>query len=197
MINNENYDIKKDWCCFISQTGTEVVDLCFVLKQKPTFVVTNNKGKIHWKNTALLDAMKIPVITIDKNTTSEEYIFLMSKFPDIKLITLHGFLRILPPDFIKYFEKKHKGIIVNGHPAYISKYPELKGKDPQFKVIDKIKYPEIGHTIHKVIEEVDAGEILLENVSVNDCNTIDEIFSKLQILGLNNWENFFKNLNKN
>ena len=42
------------------------------------------------------------------------------------LITLHGYLRIIPENICK--QCKH---IYNGHPGLINMYPELKGKDPQ------------------------------------------------------------------
>ena len=56
----------------------------------------------------------------------------MVKDVDNTLITLNGWLRIVPPD------KCAKYNIYNGHPGLITKYPELKGKDPQQRMWENI-----------------------------------------------------------
>jgi folate-dependent phosphoribosylglycinamide formyltransferase PurN len=60
---------------------------------------------------------------------------LLEQFPDA-IVTLHGWLRVIPA----YVCERSR--IYNGHPGLITKYPELKGKDPQVRAfIKEGKYP--------------------------------------------------------
>ena len=78
---------------------------------------------------------------------------------DNLIITLHGYLRILPEALCTNFK------IFNGHPGDIVNYPELKGKDPVDRVTPEMKT--IGAVIHKVTAGVDEGEIVAHET---DCN---------------------------
>ena len=82
------------------------------------------------------------------------HIGLLEKWPNA-IVTLHGWLRIVPP----YVCERSK--IYNGHPGLITKYPELKGKDPQEKAF-KLKHKTIGCVLHKVSAGVDEGKIVME-----------------------------------
>jgi folate-dependent phosphoribosylglycinamide formyltransferase PurN len=95
-------------------------------------------------------------------------------------------MRIIPADICNDFE------IYNGHPALINEYPELKGKDMQLAVINKLdEYPYIGSVIHKCVPEVDSGEIVeiekIKNFSVHDKRLIFDI---LRNTSLQTWLRF-------
>ncbi len=75
----------------------------------------------------------------------------------IDLIFLAGFMKIVPPQFVE----KWAGRLFNLHPSLLPKYKGLKAIDRAFKAQD-----DIGVTIHHVVPEVDAGEIVLQEIAV-------------------------------
>ena len=101
------------------------------------------------------------------------------------IITLHGWLRIMPPEICNKYE------IYNGHPGLITKYPELKGKDPQIRAFES-KHPVAGAVLHRVTEGVDEGEIILEE-RFNTFNLeLEDFFRILRDRSLNMWVNFLR-----
>ena len=104
------------------------------------------------------------------------------------LITLNGWLRIVPPDKCKKYN------IYNGHPGLITKYPELKGKDPQKRAWKNIaSYSKIGSVVHKVVPEVDAGEVIVEkSTRTRDVLNIDRAYNALRTTSFNAWIEFLK-----
>lgn len=82
--------------------------------------------------------------------------------------------------------------IINGHPGLITLYPQLKGLNPQQKSY-QLNHPDIGVGLHKVIAEVDSGEIIKESRTKT---TLD--FQKnliiLRKLSLNIWIDFLKSI---
>ena len=58
----------------------------------------------------------------------------------------------MPPGVCDAFE------IYNGHPGLITKYPELKGKDPQERSFKQ--YETAGAVLHKVTAGVDEGDVI-------------------------------------
>jgi len=72
--------------------------------------------------------------------------------PDI--IALAGFMRILSNDFVEYF----KGRLINIHPSLL---PNFAGLHTHQRAIEA-GVSEHGATVHFVISEVDAGQIILQ-----------------------------------
>jgi len=72
--------------------------------------------------------------------------------PDI--IALAGFMRILTNDFVEYF----KGRLINIHPSLL---PNFAGLHTHQRAIEA-GVSEHGATVHFVITEVDAGQIILQ-----------------------------------
>ncbi|MCK4441371.1 MAG: hypothetical protein KAU90_05150, partial [Sulfurovaceae bacterium] len=141
------------WVAFFSQTGNEIVNLSKKLKYSPDIIITNNL-RIEKLDIYKLYSSKIFKL---KNTPElEDYIKLFNQLNiklDNSIITLHGYLRIIPKQLCGYK-------IFNLHPSLINFYPELKGLNPQVRAINS-KYPFIGCVIHEVTPEVDSGNILL------------------------------------
>ena len=172
------------WIAFFSQTGSEIVDLAKALDRRPDLIVTNNfEEKIKFN-----PGVRELGVTIQ----SARHDMLMDYFrkqviwaPEDTLITLHGYLRILPADICEMYE------IYNGHPGAIDLCPELKGKDPQERVWkDNDKYPIIGSVVHRCTAELDAGSIV-KVVHVRNRNyTKDELYGSLKMTSLSAW-NFF------
>ena len=95
------------WIALFSQTGSEIVDLSSELNRKPDFVITN----------ANLDNVN-PNIEVDFRINNDEAKTL-DILEDIEfdantaLITLNGWLRIVPPDKCKKYNIYNKLYNVN------------------------------------------------------------------------------------
>jgi len=172
-----------NWIAFFSQTGSEIVELANRIGFEPTVVVTNrrpdNRRAIH---PAIVN---MNLVMVPNKPTWEDYLEVL---PFKKcIITLHGWLRIIPPEIVAAYKKD----IYNGHPGLINKYPELKGKDPQLKAFD-LGLKESGCVIHRVTEGVDEGEILAHK-RVNIKNLpLSQIFDKLHETSVDLWFDFLR-----
>lgn len=174
------------WITFFSQTGSEIVDLAKALGRKPDLIVTNN----------FEDKIKFNPGIRELNVTiqSARHDLLMDYFrkqavwsPEDTLVTLHGYLRILPADICEMYE------IYNGHPGAIDLYPELKGKDPQERVWNENdKYPIIGSVVHKCTAELDAGAVVKAVHLRNRSYSKDDLYSSLRMTSLSAWNFFLK-----
>lgn len=176
-----------NWGVLISQTGSEVVAISEKLGILPSLVVTNNITKISPRNMEIFGENNIEIVTIPRRPNIVNY--LRSRINLKELITLHGYLRILPNDLFPYLEGK----IYNGHPALITKYPELKGLNKQEDIAgNQEKYPFCGSVIHECIPELDAGEVVVSCSIKNTASTIDEAYELLRKTSLVTWEAFFR-----
>jgi len=174
------------WIAFFSQTGSEIVELSKSLGRKPDLIVTNNfEEKIKFNS---------GVRELDVTIMSAKHDLLMNYFRSQSvynisqtIISLHGYLRILPPDICEQYE------VYNGHPGAINIYPELKGKDPQEKVwLEMEKYNIIGSVVHRCTAELDAGDIM-KSVEVSNVNySRDEVYTSLKRTSLSAWNFFMK-----
>lgn len=73
-----------------------------------------------------------------------------------QLVVLAGFMKILTPNFFKYFHDKQ---VVNIHPSLLPKHKGLHTHKRVLKAGDK----EHGVTIHYANEELDAGPIIWQS----------------------------------
>jgi len=172
--------MRRGWIAMFSQSGSELVGICERLGFQPTVVFTNNLNEltyhpgtsnfniVKWKHDIIMD-------------------FLREEYSSKKwLITLHGYLRILPADICEKFE------VYNGHPGDIRTYPVLKGKDPQKKALE-LKLPSTGTVIHRVTPEVDEGEIMrLHSCLIEENETLDSLIGKLKERSIELWVDFLK-----
>jgi hypothetical protein len=174
------------WIAFFSQTGSEIVELSKSLGRKPDLIVTNNfEEKIKFNS---------GVRELDVTIMSAKHDLLMNYFRsqhvypiDKTIISLHGYLRILPPDICEQYE------IYNGHPGAITLFPELKGKDPQEKVwLENEKYNIIGSVLHRCTAELDSGDIVKTVMVRNRCYSRDEVYASLKMTSLSAWNFFMK-----
>ena len=143
-----------EWVAFCSQTGTEIKILSDLLGYTPSLIITNNlEGLIigEW-----IKEKEINLRVLPNKPDVLDYKFALRGKISSTLITLHGFTRIIPEIILKKYSN-----IYNGHPGLISKYPELKGFNPQKKAFD-YRMTEVGSVIHKVNELVDEGEIVCQ-----------------------------------
>lgn len=179
--------VLKNWGVLISQTGSEVIAISEKLGILPSLIVTNKVTKVSEKNMRIFGKNNVEIVVLPNKPTLDQY--LRSGLLEKKLITLHGFLRIVPEGFFPHF----KGEMYNGHPALITMYPELKGFNKQEDIAgNQEKYPFCGSVIHKVIPELDSGEVVVSCNIKNTANTIDEAYELLRTTSLITWETFFK-----
>lgn len=173
---------KPVWIALFSQTGSEILQLSHELKVEP-LVFTNNM-RSSW----------VPGLKIYKQAPHDELMEWFRKAYPIDeyrnksvLITLHGYLRILPEDICKRYN------IYNGHPGAIKIYPELKGKDPQERAWNnREKYSIIGSVVHKAVAEVDGGEVVSEVNYTNRVESQAEMFTKLKQTSYEAWMWFLR-----
>lgn len=172
----------KQWITFFSQTGSEIADIAEALGRWPDRIITNERPE-HLRT---IDPRieKQGYFTFSNKPDLEEYAELLSHFPKA-IITLHGWLRIMPPEICE----RHK--IYNGHPGLITEYPELKGKDPQVRAFEG-NYPIAGAVLHKVTAGVDEGRVLMEERFNNYNLELDDLFRILRDRSLYMWHNFLK-----
>lgn len=186
--------MKRDfyWKAFFSQSGSEIYEVSTRIGRFPDAIITNKSTEDMDKiNPYLLEKAFDKIVFIPKKPSIEEYKEAIRK---TDVVTLHGFLRILPPEICSRYK------IFNGHPGLITRFPELKGKDPQKKVWWKhadTPYKLHGHVIHKVVPEVDAGEVVsakefyCDNI-YTEFSQLDEYIARLHKLAIENWVEFIK-----
>ena len=170
------------WIALFSQTGSEIANLSLALKRSPDFVITN-------ANLDQVDSRVGVDFRVNKEEAKTLDILENLHFNNDKtLITLNGWLRIVPSNKCKMYN------IYNGHPGLITKYPELKGKDPQQRAWDNIdNYNEIGSVVHRVVEEVDAGEVMCEEVVPTEyIGSLDATYDALRTTSFTAWYSFLK-----
>ena len=87
------------------------------------------------------------------------------KLNKIDCIILAGFLKILPESFVKQWENK----IINIHPSLLPLYPGLYSAEKSWEDNN-----DMGVSLHKVITEMDAGEIILQQKCLKNPKSLQQ-----------------------
>jgi len=184
----------RPWVAFFSQTGTEINNLCKALEVYPDAIVTNkittdNVNKDLLRTTTFREHKLNQTIwyMLPLKPSLEDYTEVLSKFKN-PVITLHGYLRIVPKEICEKYE------IYNLHPGLIDKYPSLKGFNPQERAFVN-GYKLAGCVIHKVVPEVDEGEIMMSQGVSIESKTLNEVYNILHDVAFDLWKSFFKAYN--
>lgn len=91
---------------------------------------------------------------------------------DPQLVVLAGFMRVIKKPFLDAFPRQ----IINLHPSLLPKYPGLNSIRRAFEAGEK----ETGCTVHWVVEEVDAGEIIASRtVPIEPNDTLESLEEKV------------------
>lgn len=173
---------KNYWTAMFSRTGYELFEVINRLEVLPNKIICNKEvltsntcngllQLIEQNNISFVRTQKVPEVHIYDD-------FFQNKADQV--ITLHGWMRIIPPEICNKYE------IYNGHPGLINKHPELKGKDPQLRAFNG-GYFEIGTVIHRVVSEVDAGEILASTSITNTYDSVDVMSDVLREMSIALW----------
>ncbi len=182
------------WVAFYSQTGSEIVNVSKAIDRWPDLVVTNKQDdktthvelvqRVRQGDTKLVTLPAWPKeIDYLKAADKLGFSILREEWMNEVLITLHGYLRILPPDFTK------SSSIYNGHPGAIHIHPELKGLNPQKKAW-KENHIRVGCVIHKVTPELDDGPIVEKCLINNNFETFIDFLDALHVASSELWINF-------
>ena len=149
------------WTAFFSQTGSELCAISTALSRWPDVICTNKSiEEIDSISSKLLDNCFSKILFLPKKPAISEYTTALRDSRKQKsIITLHGYLRIIPAAVCE------PNSIYNGHPGDILNHPELKGFNPQEKAF-KLKIKRSGSVIHTVTPGVDEGPI----VAIKSCN---------------------------
>jgi folate-dependent phosphoribosylglycinamide formyltransferase PurN len=182
------------WIAFFSQTGTEIVNISKAINRWPDLLVTNkqedkdiNVELVHKKSTGSLPFVRLPKwpkeIDYTRAADALNYSILNEHWKKDVFVTLHGYLRILPPHFTKSSD------IYNGHPGAIHIHPELKGFNPQKKAWEA-NHIRVGCVIHKVTPELDDGPIIEKCLINNNFDSYNELEKALHVESTKLWINF-------
>lgn len=194
---------KTKWVAFFSQTGSEIAAISRELGRWPDYIVTNkmtdegiNPAILRTINYSTAKEGRSTLIRMPKWPRDVDYMniadymgfsILNGKWKDNVLVTLHGYLRILPPHFCDNTR------IYNGHPGLITKYPELKGFNPQKKAFEAGSYETVGSVIHEVIPELDSGDVVASGEIKNNFDDLEDCTVALHDLSIQLWIKFLKN----
>jgi folate-dependent phosphoribosylglycinamide formyltransferase PurN len=186
----------RPWITFFSQTGTEIHNLSNELGIYPDLIVTNkldlkdiNKGLLHTTQFREQKLNKTILTFLPSKPVTSNYIKILNNFKN-PLITLHGYLRIIPKEICEQYE------IYNLHPGLINKYPSLKGFNPQERAFTS-GYKEAGCVIHKVTPGVDEGEIVATGEIGIEGLALAQVYTELHDCAFNVWKNFLTEYNIN
>lgn len=172
------------WVACVSQTGSELVAICNATGLKPDAVLCTNIDKLRDE----VFRLDCPVFVTRGRPGVDQYEYF---FRGAGLITLHGFLYIIPREVCESLSEAGCKVY-NGHPALLSMYPELKGKDKQEDAYyRKASYPWMGSVIHECTAELDAGKLLFACKRVNSSTSVEDAYLKLRDTSLATWLRFF------
>ena len=184
----------RPWICCFSQTGSEIYNISNALARYPDAIITN-KQDVGQINSDLINLIKFReqklnttiLYQLPQKPELSDYMAILDKFVD-PVITLHGYLRIIPKEICEKYE------IYNLHPGLITKYPSLKGFNPQERAFAD-GHKDAGCVIHRVTPGVDEGEIVAcGEINIEDL-TLAQVYTELHDCAFNVWKNFLTEYN--
>ena len=165
------------WIALFSHTGNEIHNISQALGRYPDTIITNNTNNINKK-------LESRVVYTEHAPSTEVYNQLLEQDA---VITMHGWMRIVPDEICREYT------IYNLHPGLITKYPQLKGKDPQDRVFSMHNKPAtVGCVIHRTIGQVDTGEVLMEREVINEYNNVADLTTTLHEIAGDMWVEFLR-----
>ena len=133
-----------------SGNGTNFENIVRTCKDDEVVVMVHNKKKCG----AAKRAEKLGIPHTQISSKSEDTIIQIMQAWRVDLIVLAGWMRIVSPNLIDAFPKR----IINLHPSLLPKYKGLHAIEQAMESGDKVT----GCTVHYVNEELDGGEIILQ-----------------------------------
>ncbi|KAL5038030.1 hypothetical protein BDV3_001785 [Batrachochytrium dendrobatidis] len=126
------------------------------------------KTRIQYDHDLALDIKS--TLASQKPNTSQD-----SLMPD--LIVLAGFMHILSPEFLSHF---YPGRIINLHPALPGQFDGAHAIERAFDSFQKGEIQHTGIMVHKVIAEVDRGQVVLQKqVPILESDTVESLQTRI------------------
>lgn len=184
-----------NWVAMFSRSGQEIADISTCIGRSPDLIMTTNIDHSSWSPTLRDQNRFVPIMAGHHIQLMQflEQTWQSRAFNYQTIITLHGYMRIIPSHICKMYD------MYNGHPGLITLYPDLKGKDPQQKVLDNPRcYSKIGSVVHRVTAGVDEGRVITSH-SINYDPSFEDLcqiqpealFETLRQESLDAWLEFF------
>jgi len=152
-----------------SGNGTNFENIVRTCNKDEVVLMIHNKEKCGAAKRA--DKLGIPHCTI--KSVDEDQIIKLFEAWRVDLIVLAGWMRIISPKLIEAFPGK----IINIHPSLLPKYKGLNAVQQALDAGDHTT----GCTVHYVTEELDSGEIILqEEVGILPHDTIESLTKVIQ-----------------
>jgi folate-dependent phosphoribosylglycinamide formyltransferase PurN len=177
-----------NWVTFFTQTGSEIYNIIKQIGIVPKKIITNKKKNLFSKiNPYLLSEYGYLIHKIPSKPSVDDYLKSLEGINKDDIITLHGYLRIIPSNICD------KYMVYNGHPGLITKTKELIGLNPQKKAFN-MRLKTSGSVIHKVIPDVDSGEVVMSKEVSIDGLTLDQVYEVLHKNSTDLWIQFLKEI---
>jgi phosphoribosylglycinamide formyltransferase-1 len=150
----------KRWAIFISGTGSNMTALLEKRNMAHISLIVSSNPLAYGLSRAR--RRSIPTVVFNPKSSVKCDMEQISNWKDlietlkglnIDCIMLAGFMKILPPEFIKAFEGK----IFNIHPSVLPAYPGTKSIERAFN--DQVHS---GASVHLVDEGIDTGKVLYQ-----------------------------------
>jgi folate-dependent phosphoribosylglycinamide formyltransferase PurN len=187
-------DQRIKWATFYSQSGKEICDIAEAVGRWPDRIITNRRPEYLRVTDNRLYGREITYLP--NKPSLADYQDVLKNTAEDTLITLHGWLRIMPKEICT----KHS--IYNGHPGLITPQSEggygdmLKGKDPQERAFNmRLLYS--GSVIHRVDPGVDEGPIQAWKKVFIAGLSLEKVFTILRDASFQLWVDFIKKNLKN
>ena len=152
-----------------SGNGTNFENIVRSCREDEVVLMIYNKRNCGAKKRAT--KLGIPNVCI-KSADEDDIIKLFQTY-EVDLIVLAGWMRVISSKFVNAFPRR----IINLHPSLLPKYKGLHAIEQAFYSEDKIT----GCTVHFVNEELDGGEIILqEEVPILKDDTVETLTKAVQ-----------------
>jgi phosphoribosylglycinamide formyltransferase-1 len=153
--------MKLRWAVFASGRGSNFKNfLTFESSLRNQSIVCLHADRLCPAAQLAEEAQKSVLVLSPKISSYEERLLAFLRENDVNAIFLLGFMRLLKPGFLN----RWKGAIVNLHP---SRLPDFKGRDA-IRQAHEAGVKTLGVSLHRVVEQVDSGEILRQKVFERD-----------------------------
>ena len=137
--------------------------------------VISNKAKAIGLNKAKISGIDTYVIEQESfNSKLEFEESLATRISEInpELIVLAGFMKVLSPQFVKFF----RGKVINIHPSLLPEYPGLNTHQRVLEDKKKIH----GVSVHLVTEDLDGGPVIAQDaVYVRPDDTVESLAKRV------------------
>lgn len=182
---------------FFTQSGQEISLIADKLGKWPDLIVTN-RADLTGVDEDLLRARGDQIVFLPDRPKPVDYLniadeigysILNERWQKDVIVTLHGYLRIIPAEFCD------TSVVYNGHPGLITMYPELKGYNPQQRAFDT-GYDFYGTVIHRVTPDLDDGPVVDSAVTEHrpgkfEC--VEDLIGYLKCMSVDLWCSFLEN----